>query len=509
MYMYKIPPAPAAKNTSFLLSRHHDFKTEQISSGMLAVEEYPMSVPGPQDYIRSLASIVPFYNPNIPCVTPHLRELLAICRKSWIRDFLFTQEPTHLQAFTSPHNKSQATGCEIDTTRCTPPIVPNPYRVSSSSSIVFVPSFSIENISVGFGVEERSYSSTQSFFDLDTAGHFPNEVKRQIDTFRYIRDDRRGILILLYTQRNHFQFEFIVQQNTRARQRSTSEFERGSLLSLLYSDHELQDHMILRGLIRLQFVDEVRKCPFCNCAPNHDCACHFPVITARHPLDFSNHTDQMSSHTGSYQGAIHLMKYSNGNENGSVTLASSITIKCPGNPNLIDRLTEFIVARDSSKGQFDHISQPGSSFGIHQDSFSCSLPISSSMQPQGSDSNLPVQFQGHTEHGITTASFPNTNQSQGSATIHHEAMTAHMTQEEIEAQRQRERKIERKKERNRLSAQRSNMKKKRENDERKATLRMLRQRETELRARERQLREENLRIREQVFGVKPHGGGHR
>lgn len=470
---------------------------------MLVVQQYQMSSPGPETYIRSLASIVRFYNPILPPVAPHLRKILSFCKRSWIRDFLFNADPTHLQVLSSPYSKQHAVTYEIAVSRYQPPIVATPYGLAFDSSVVFIPAFSVDDISVGFGVDEKSYTSTQSYNESESPRHITNEVKRHIEQFRYVRDDRQGILIMLYNHDDYVEIEFSAHHNTRTRQRSTCRFNRGALMALLYAESDVMtDQSMLRTIICIQFIDEFRHCPSCGTVPNVSCGCSLSLVPPKHSLDFSNHAAQMMSHTGNYHGMVHLSHFSNGEQNSGVTLGSSINVKFSTAPNLVSRLTDHVLSRDQPKWPCSPQASgvQASVPRLHSEAVTSTSTL---FQPA---LNAPQQEMGGM---LPTASVEEFEISkavrmslpmQTSLEVKQETPVARMTSEELEAQRQREIKIERKRERNRASAHRSNMKKKRENDERKASLNILRQLETDLRAKERRLREENLRLRNTIYG---------
>eukprot|EP00177_Eucheuma_denticulatum_P000332 GFKZ01000569.1.p1 GENE.GFKZ01000569.1~~GFKZ01000569.1.p1 ORF type:complete len:484 (-),score=48.52 GFKZ01000569.1:898-2349(-) len=470
---------------------------------MLVVQHYQMSSSGPESYIRSLASIVPFYNPILPPVAPHLRKLLSICKRSWIRDFLFNADPTHLQVLSSPYSKQHAITYEIAVSRYQPPIVAAPYGLAFDSSVVFIPAFSVDDISVGFGVDEKSYTSTQSYNESESPRHVTNEVKRHIEQFRYVRDDRQGVLIMLYNHDEYVEIEFSTHHNTRTRQRSTCRFNRGALMALLYANSEfMDDQSMLRATICIQFVDEFRMCPSCGAAPTISCGCSLSLVPPKHSLDFSNHVAQMMSHTGKYQGMVHICKFASGEQKCEVTLGSTINIKFSSAPNLVNRLTDHVLSRDAPKWPYS--SQPSvvpAPVPRHQSEAVTSTstlfqPVMNAPQPEIGGIFPTAPMEDVEISRVMRVSLP----MQTSLEVKQETPVTRMTNEELEAQRQRDIKIERKRERNRASAHRSNMKKKRENDERKASLNILRQLETDLRAKERRLREENLRLRNTIYG---------
>lgn len=263
----------------------------------------------------------------------------------------------------------------------------------------------------------------------------------------------------------------------------------------------MDDQSILRAIMCIQFVDEFRMCPSCGAVPTISCGCSLSLVPPKHSLDFSNHAAQMMSHTGKYQGMVHLCKFSNGEQKSEVTLGSAINIKFSTAPNLVNRLTDHVLGRDGPKWPCNPQTSvvPASVPRLHSEAVTSTStlfqPVMNAQQEIGGI--FPTASMDDVEISRAMAvSLP----MQSSLEIKQEDPAARMTSAELEAQRQREIKIERKRERNRASAHRSNMKKKRENDERKASLNILRQLETDLRAKERSLREENLRLRNTIYG---------
>lgn len=408
-----------------------------------------------------------------------------------------------------------------------------------------MPAYSVEHVSVGFGIEEKSYTCTQSFEDVEQSKNVTCSVDRHNELFRYIRDDHAGTLVMVYDYGECYHIEYVTHLSSTCRQRSSTRYKRDLLRAILRYDGNIDQGKLLPAMVCLQVVDEFRKCPHCGAMPDHGCRCSLDLVRPKHSLDFVNHARQMSTHTGEYAGMVHLVKFHNGEMDSHVTLGSRISLRGCTAPNLVRRLTEWAIAKDMHRLPQDPMASLMPAAGQAASLLACSQ-ASLATAPM-SVSALPA-FTGRTHDGITPepvevtsdfaidaprvpvggmhlpygsqgfdASGKSFEVSQGQqfagmagpskyedgmqfgqsisvdqgGTGPDQGASIDLTELEIH----RLVKIERKKQKNRESAQRSNMKKKRENDERKAELRSLKEREIELRAQEKRLREENLRFR--------------
>lgn len=217
----------------------------------------------------------------------------------------------------------------------------------------------------------------------------------------------------------------------------------------------------------------------------------------------------MATHNGDFHGMVHLTKYSKGNQVCLLTLGNLINIRTTVAPDLVNRLTDYILSRDLPKWPYElaavSTSNPFQRLGteaIPSSSFlSLQGPVTQGLE-QGSTLLMPTLD----DAAVISCAMRNvTAPLLGSSESRRGTPNVPLTAEEIDAQREKEQKLERKKERNRASAHRSNMRKKAENEQRKENLFIMRQLEAELRAKERSLREENLRLRELLYGnVNPH-----
>lgn len=503
-----------------------------------------MSAIGPGDYMRSLASLVPYCNPQLPPVIPHLLSILNICKRPWIYEFLFNDDPTHLPIFTAPLYRNNAFSCDIAVTRFQPPVIATPYGLRFDSSVVFVPAYSVGHISVGFGIEEKSYTCTQSFEDCVLPKNVTCSVDRHNELFRYIRDDHAGTLIMVYDYDDCYHIEYCTHLSSTCRQRSSTRYKRDLLRAILRSDGNIDQGKLLPAMVCLQVVDEFRQCPQCGAMPHQGCRCSLDFVRPKHSLDFVNHARQMTAHTGEYAGMVHLAKFDNGETNSHITLGSRISLRGCTAPNLVRRLTDWAIAKDLHRLPQDPMASLMPAAGQTATLMACSQ-ASQATAPMSVSS--PPVFAGRTQLGITPESvgvsggfaietprlpvgdfhppygsqgFDATGKSievsqgqqfagmAGPSKYEDDMQFGQSAGDQVgigpgpgasgeltEFELQRLVKLERKKQKNRESAHRSNMKKKRENDERKAELRNLKEREIRLRAKEQSLREENLQFR--------------
>lgn len=309
-----------------------------------------MSLPvvSPDECMESLAAQVPGSSRQQPPVVPHLQQILSLCRRRWVCDFLFNSDPlAALTVLTAPFNIRSAVVCNVTTKRFGPRILAYPYALHVRSSIVFVPAHSADDISVGFGIEETSYSSTHSF-DCEKRA-FPTPVPSYNVQFRYVRDDKAGMLIILYEKDHSFQFNYVAHLNTQNCRRSTCRFDKQTLLSLIETETHLDGEKLLRAMHCLQSAEEFRSCPICGAKYSTPCGCSLGLVVPAHSLDFSNHASQMFSYVGSFEGMVHSAMYSGGRLRGQEMLGSNMTLEGGNDRHLIERLSRWAISKGMQK----------------------------------------------------------------------------------------------------------------------------------------------------------------
>lgn len=317
--------------------------------------------------LSPIPASIPKHVASFPIVFPMLKHMLSLCRERWIRDFLFTTDPAHLTALTAPLLTAHALTCDVSLTRFQTTNA-KAHRQHLDASFVFVPAFSISHISVGFGIQENRNTSTQGLQDF-VVNTIPDRSVRQIEQFRYVRDDNMGIVTMVhdFAQDGYFRVEYMAHQSSICRLRSFCHIEHNALLNAVNgTDAALEAEKLFPAVSIFQSVHEYRDCPMCGATVTSPCACKLDIVAPSHSFDFKNGGKHMSSHVGAFQGIANLQLFAKGAALKQVQLGSRIHVQGGTAPDLVTRLTKWAISEHLKDVRLDPLESllPSTSSGV-------------------------------------------------------------------------------------------------------------------------------------------------
>eukprot|EP00177_Eucheuma_denticulatum_P002215 GFKZ01003965.1.p1 GENE.GFKZ01003965.1~~GFKZ01003965.1.p1 ORF type:complete len:629 (+),score=60.15 GFKZ01003965.1:82-1887(+) len=305
------------------------------------------------DNIHSFANLqtTPPPSPQLLPSLSTLSHLFTLFRQKWICDFLFTTEPAHLATITAPMSTQEALACHISSTRYANfdslPLT-EPVSQHCDASLVFIPAFSVSNISVGFGIQHnRSLSlHPQHAPSLVPLLVTPNVTKSEKEQFRFLRDDKNAVTVLLYNspEKDFFRVDFMRHETATRRLRCFFYLNRSQVLdSLNRAAGSLNPADITSAASIFQAGFDFRLCPKCGQNPYPTCTCQLDLGLPKHSLDHKSAVKHMSSHIGYFHGYAELSKFSQGQVTETISLATTIKVEDAARRDLVEDLTRWAI----------------------------------------------------------------------------------------------------------------------------------------------------------------------
>lgn len=407
---------------------------------------------------------------------------------------------------------------------------------------VFVPAFCVSGVSLGFGMHEFNYSQGDSW-----GADFMMYMRAE---FRFVRNEAKGELLVLHDipEMNACCMEYSRTVTPTCQTRTSICLFRDKLHAAAESGY-LDRANIIPCLDQINTIYEYRDCPTCG-ASHTTCPCTLQLARAKHPFDHDTFVVNMSQRLGTFEGVASVFCYDTGRFKRKTALGSRTTLRGGMDHDLITTMRDWAVnlhAKDYvnpfqtiTAPPQPQVQQPShSSIPSAHETTEIDLSTESFMQPASFflDDEDPLRdlppLEGLTDDGnefmnllacmnwkLPKSATPRPDPSPkqyldeipekptgkprniqplldltGSAAVQSERSSNDNPANAAEEESVRQLKAEMRKQRNRESAHRSNMKKKAMNDKLKFELKSNRDRADALRIQESALRQENIRLR--------------
>lgn len=241
--------------------------------------------------------------PLIPNTVNLLQILVDVFQKGWICNFLFTNEPVHIPHLNSPALAHSALTCDL---RVTDVNVTGTHPSSPANAIdshrfcaryLFVPCFSVEDITTGVGVME-SYETKITGGEADSPSLFHN--------MRFVRDSRRRFMLAVMDSPDEdvVLMHYSATDSRLCPYTLAIKFRRRELFAVAREGlYQLNLQTLQASLIQYRHTSHLRSCPKCSAPPASGCICYYDTMhLPRHPFDTENFKLSISQDFGSYQG---------------------------------------------------------------------------------------------------------------------------------------------------------------------------------------------------------------
>lgn len=295
-------------------------------------------------YLASLSSAL-----ETPTVSPllirnELEQILHLIRHPWVTDFLFTTEMTSLSALTAPLNMRNAVTSTVHITaiQCNASFDYRPFDTNFTGSFIFVPSFSVGPISVGFGVQECFMSC---FDDWSTSP--AHQQNWRTNHFRYVRDDTQATLLMFFRDRRTgcIKMDCMKHVTASSRRRVFCVFDQHALHNAVRTHRGvLPTDAVMSALTMINFLTEARQCAVCAIKARPQCTCQIDLTPPAHPLDFAPLQKNMCLYLGCYEGLAKSSVMRRGAELFSANVGSRIEIVGGTDDDLLARLSRWAIS---------------------------------------------------------------------------------------------------------------------------------------------------------------------
>lgn len=269
-----------------------------------------------------------------------LDEAFTLCRIPFVFDFLFTPDPVaDISILTAPVQIEHATSARLSLSG-SESTVSFAHVFDYSTELLFsaVPAFSVGAITLGFATLEPANRSPPTALDLVSV--------QRVQCKRFVRDDSRGVL-MFYSEKPNTgltEIECITHRSTRKRSRVCARFHTDTLRQNLQTKSgTLVPEELTDALKYLSVFSERRMCPVCVSGGVAECACVLPFKRPSHPLDFRNERSNMALHTGLYEGGCSVRLFSDMHPCVIANLVTHTVITGSLDKDVIARLNRYAV----------------------------------------------------------------------------------------------------------------------------------------------------------------------
>lgn len=300
-------------------------------------------------YLSSFLSHFPSPPPASPqSLLNELDNILRLFRLPWVADFLLEPEMNSLSALTAPVNMRNAVASKSQLVNVQTPkaLDSSPFDLNFSGTTIFVPSFNVGDISVGFGVKE---CIADCFSDHCLSGEDAGVWRKE--HFRYIRDDKNGALHMIHYNeaKGILKIESLAHITASSRRRVFAICDVEKFRAALHSEQGgLNVEGILNSLHMINFLTEFRACSYCSHTPG-PCSCTVEMEKPRHPLDFATAKKNMGTFLGAYEGLANTCILRNGVAQISALVGSRIQVDVDLDQELMTRLCNWAISDQLSR----------------------------------------------------------------------------------------------------------------------------------------------------------------
>eukprot|EP00177_Eucheuma_denticulatum_P006129 GFKZ01011179.1.p1 GENE.GFKZ01011179.1~~GFKZ01011179.1.p1 ORF type:complete len:592 (-),score=61.47 GFKZ01011179.1:1229-2746(-) len=278
---------------------------------------------------------------------------------------------------------------QITAIQCNPSFDYRPFDANFTGSFIFVPSFSVGPISVGFGVQE---CFTTCFADWCTSPEAPQTW--YTNHFRYVRDDSQGVLLMFFRDPRTacVKMDCMKHATASSRRRVFCVFDQDALQNAVHTEQGvLPTDAVLNALTMINFLTEARQCPVCTMKARTQCTCQIHLTPPAHPLDFAPLQRNMSLYLGCYEGLAKSSVMRKGAEVFSANVGSRIEIVGGIDDDLLTRLSRWAISDQLKHHKEDPLALTMPSLpGGQQDPLFQGMSVLGAAAPHMEQASLPI-----------------------------------------------------------------------------------------------------------------------
>lgn len=275
----------------------------------------------PTEPVSQFGALFASVRPDKPPV-PDLKSMLQVIvdrlRTPLICDFLFANEPLHIQPFTSPEFARTSFLGELLVTRVgansvqTEPYLLDERRQKTLGTYLFSHRITLDQLTLGVGVLEVMECME------DSNGKDISSVCSLHHDLRFMHDaaGREKLVVMDSPETDHLIIQTGAGDSSVNGYILLTTFRRRELLQLIRTQPaSLNVNLLLRELIGYVHTSTIRPCPTCNVGPAAGCLCYARLLAAHradHLFDPQLYKFSMTQDCGDYDGVTSKALYDRG-----------------------------------------------------------------------------------------------------------------------------------------------------------------------------------------------------
>lgn len=250
----------------------------------------------------------------------------------------------HVQHLLSPgiHNSSFA--CSITASAASPQLPrydPPAFQGNNffTSRTLFIPAFTVDQITVGVGVAEDILGPGDIWVPKNLVPSAPHCVN-----FRFLKADHSKLFFVVYDdpEDNLVLFHYTKPITTCEYSSFTGLFRR-ELLSTINAG-SVTPECLRQALVFYQDSSFIRSCPMCGAGPQDKCGCSLPLLAPVHPFDGQYFSRGMAMHLGNFDTIANKVLFVGRKQVKQVVMGSRLSLSKLDDSSLVQRLSAWSVS---------------------------------------------------------------------------------------------------------------------------------------------------------------------
>eukprot|EP00177_Eucheuma_denticulatum_P004155 GFKZ01007545.1.p1 GENE.GFKZ01007545.1~~GFKZ01007545.1.p1 ORF type:complete len:480 (+),score=37.27 GFKZ01007545.1:113-1552(+) len=315
-----------------------------LSSSHSPSSESTETLPSP-NLLLQLSTLVP--NPPYappPAPTVLLAPLLQYLNNTNVRSYLLTPDPLHITPLSSPSLFTSSFTFNLNITRASAfTLPPTTSPVSHlENELLFCPAFNYSNLTIGTGVM-RVITRTAPFLVL----HEDPQTVQQYMNFRFLTDTDNLFFLMVYNipDNNSILLFYSHVLDTRTSRGVSLVFHRQRFLEILVQHPtNLSIPHLLSNLRMFQEEFEHHVCAICNDQSVVTCSCQYTIKRGAHPMDTRQFVNALGPHLGSFQCVLNQVVFDQGRGVKHELLGSNIFFEGVIDNDLVRRLADWSLS---------------------------------------------------------------------------------------------------------------------------------------------------------------------
>lgn len=205
--------------------------------------------------------------------------------------------------------------------------------------MLFTPAFTVDKITVGVGVAEGILGPGDILVPKDVVPSAPHWMN-----FRFLKADHNRLFFLVCDDpENDFILFFYTRPNTTCEYNSFTGLFRCEILSSINAGSVSLD-CLRQTLLFYQDSNSVRSCPACGAGPRDNCGCSLPLFAPSHPFDGQYFSKGMAMHLGHFESVANKVLFMGGEQVKRIVLGSRFSLSKVDDSSLVKRLSAWSVS---------------------------------------------------------------------------------------------------------------------------------------------------------------------